>query len=61
MRRRKKTQSVRTDRVGFAAAVPLVFICAFGTALANEVGATCVGYLIEVCEPIVEYIDDIID
>jgi hypothetical protein len=59
MRRTKK--KVRNDRVGFAAAVPLVFICAFGTALANEVGATCVGYLINVCEPIVEYIDDFID
>jgi hypothetical protein len=61
MRRRKKTQSVRTDRVGFAAAVPLVFICAFGTALANSLGATCVDYLIEVCEPIVEIVVDFID
>jgi hypothetical protein len=59
--RRKKTQSVRTDRVGFAAAVPLVFICAFGTALANSLGATCVDYLIEISEPIVEMIDDYID
>ena len=58
--RRKKTK-VRTDRVGFAAAVPLVFVMAFGTALANEVGATCVGYLIDICEPIVEYIEDVLD
>ena len=56
---RKKT--VRYDRVGFAAAIPLVFVVAFGTALANRVGATCVDYLIDVSEPIVEYISDMVD
>jgi hypothetical protein len=57
----RNQKQVRVDRVGFAAAIPLVFICAFGTALANRVGATCVDFLIDVCEPIVEYVDDIID
>jgi hypothetical protein len=61
MRRRKRTQSVRTDRVGLLAAVPLVFVVAFGTALANRVGATCVDYLIEISEPVVDYIEDIMD
>lgn len=57
----RKKKRARNDRVGFAAAVPLVFICAFGTALANHIGATCIDALINACGPIVEYIDDIID
>lgn len=57
----RKKRTVRHDRVGFAAAVPLVFICAFGTALANRVGTTCVDYLIDVCTPIVEQIEDLLD
>lgn len=59
MSRKKRVAKVKADRVGLGAAIPLVFVCAFGTALANEIGTVCIGFLVEVCEPIVEHVEDI--
>lgn len=56
-----RPQPVRTDRVGLGAAIPMVFIVAFGTALANHIGAATIDALVEVTEPIVEYIEDVLD
>jgi fluoride ion exporter CrcB/FEX len=43
------------------AAIPLVFVCAFGTALANEIGSVTIGFLVEVSEPVVELVVEIAD